>query len=160
MREVFWSTRDPFLRASPQGERAFQRLNHLRQTTQTLDIPFRPRSQPLALKEPNTIKPRVLPSPSLLKGGRKQTTPKPRGMRVSLHFPLTHKEGTCRKYLTSLLHIGSVVYRCCLSWLQALLTLSHKYFAPFNRSTCALSVSCRYLGLERIHVPSSDYKLK
>lgn len=53
-----------------------------------------------------------------------------------------------------------VAYRCCLSWLQALLTLSHKYFALFNRSTCALSVPCQYLGLEEIHLPSSGCMLK
>jgi len=39
-----------------------------------------------------------------------------------------------------------------LTRLQVLLTLSHKYFARFNRSTCALSVSCHYYDLRRIHL--------
>jgi len=47
-----------------------------------------------------------------------------------------------------------------LTWLQVLLTLSHKYFAHFNRSTCALSVSCHYLGLRGIHLAYSLWNQK
>lgn len=52
------------------------------------------------------------------------------------------------------------VHRCCLPWLQALLTLSHKYFALFNRSTCALSVLCHYSGLQGIHLATSSCSQK
>jgi len=52
------------------------------------------------------------------------------------------------------------VHRCCLPWLQALLTLSHKYFSLFNRSTCALSVPCQYSGLQGIHLATSSCSQK
>jgi len=59
-----------------------------------------------------------------------------------------------------LLSVLDFVHRCCLPRLQALLTLSHKYFALFTRATCALSVLCQYLGLGEIHLPSSGCMLK
>jgi hypothetical protein len=45
-------------------------------------------------------------------------------------------------------------------WLQVLLTLFHRCFSHFNRSTCLLSVSCQYLGLRGIHLASSNNTLK
>jgi len=65
---------------------------------------------------------------------------------VSLHQPRTYTFGGSNR-MVDLLSTLVIVHRCCLLRLQALLTLSHKYFSLFNRSTCALSVPYQYSGL-------------
>lgn len=78
---------------------------------------------------------------------------------VGLHQPRMYAfGGSIQMY--DLLSTLVIVHRCCLSRLQALLTLSHKYFSLFNRSTCALSVPYRYSGLRGIHLASSSCSQK
>jgi len=78
---------------------------------------------------------------------------------ISLHQPRSYAFGGSNQ-MVDLLSTLVIVHRCCLSRLQALLTLSHKYFSLFNRSTCALSVPHRYSGLRGIHLASSSCSQK
>jgi len=78
---------------------------------------------------------------------------------ASLHQPRTHHLGGSIP-LEDLHSTLETVHCCCLPWLQALLTLSHKYFALFNHSTCALSVPCHCSGLQGIHLATSSCSQK